>query len=93
MKIVSKETIQTLYENIAHLTGGNHHTHSVLKLAEFLKEKDAITDLNDIIEQHNALRYMPESLIETRTQIRENLLEQLRDEYGEKEYRLINSAF
>jgi hypothetical protein len=93
MKKIAPETLITLRNTIARCTEINYHTESVLELATFLKNKDYINDLKDIILQHDALRYMPESLLELRGEIKYHLMEEFRETYGEKAYHIIKTAF
>jgi 2,3-bisphosphoglycerate-independent phosphoglycerate mutase len=93
MKIINDTTLMKLRDQIADHTNWNRHNYSVLELAKFLKDSNKVLEIEEIILQHDAFGHMPMDLIEKRGEIKYELLEQFRNTYGEKAYRVINNAY
>lgn len=91
--VKAKPTIEKLAKKIERLTNINDHNNSILTLAKFLKQKKAIELMNYIIKMHNNYGHMPQQLIQLRSNILHELLENFKHKYGLIEYNLINRAF
>ena len=88
-----KPTIISLAKKIAKLTDINDHNKSVLTLAKFLKNKNSIAVMNNIIKMHNSYGFMPNALISLRKDILQNLFTMFKNKFGEIDYKLIYSSF
>ena len=88
-----KTTIDSLVADIEKLTDENAHTYSVLRLAEFLKNKKSINILKAINTLHDLYGSMPEQLIDLRGFERQELLKQVESKFGKDIRNRINSAF
>jgi len=88
-----KPTIISLAKKIQKLTDINDHNKAVLTLAKFLKNKNSIAVINNIIKMHNSYGFMPNALISLRKDILQNLFTMFKNKFGEIDYKLIYSSF
>ena len=88
-----KPTIISLAKKISKLTDINDHNKAVLTLAKFLKNKNTIAVMNNMIKMHNSYGFMPNSLISLRKDILQNLFTMFKHKFGEIDYKLIYSSF
>jgi hypothetical protein len=89
----AKPTIISLAKKISRLTDYNNHNHSILALAKFLKNKNAIDKMNYIIKMHDSYGYMPNELDNLRIKILEDLFTMFKNKYGQIDYKLIKDSF
>jgi len=87
------ETILKLQKTIADFTDINYHTNSVIELATFLNDTEALDKLNRIKTEHKRIGHLPYELSIERSEILNDLLNKLKAKYGEEVYKTIYSAF
>jgi hypothetical protein len=86
-------SVDQVIKNIAQMTDDNDHTGAVLALANLLKNEQWIKVLSCITEIQDELGHMPHKLGEFRDEIRKELIEQAKVEFGEDVANKINSSF
>jgi uncharacterized protein YjgD (DUF1641 family) len=86
-------TIQKLSKSIATDTENNDHNNAVLKLAKYLKNKDAIYMMQAIISKHKSLGHMPEELQKARNYYLKELLNQAKYKLTGSNYEAIKNSF
>ena len=89
----AKPSIISLAKKISKLTDYNDHNKSILSLAKFLKNKNAIDKMNYISKMHDSYGYMPNELDDLRIKILEDLFTMFKNKYGQIDYRLIKDSF
>jgi hypothetical protein len=92
-KIKAKPTIITLAKKIARQTDMNEHNLAILSLAKFLKQKQSIELMNNVIKMHNNYGYMPKDLINIRDTIYSQLMMILKHKYGQVDFKEIEKSF
>lgn len=85
--------IEKLAKKIGGLTQNNNHNESVLELAKFLKDEEAIDKIQAIKVKHMQIGHMPYELIEERMAINKSLLNQLKLTHGKEARDKIYSKF
>ncbi len=89
----TEKEIKATARKIARLTDNNAHNYSILELAKFMEDKDAIEKMEAIIEKHEKRTYMELEWMSERDVIRKALLNRVIFEYGEKVRNLLNGSF
>jgi hypothetical protein len=92
-KIKPKPTIISLAKKIRRQTDMNEHNLAILSLAKFLKQKQSIELMNNVIKMHNNYGYMPKDLINIRDTIYSQLMIILKHKYGQIDYKEIEQSF
>jgi hypothetical protein len=92
---VNKPSVDTnsLFKNISKLTDNNDHNQAAMELAKFTGDKTYIEQIQKIQNYHDQKGSMPQSLIQYRTAIVNNLISQISKKYGEKAAKQISKAF
>jgi hypothetical protein len=92
---VNKPSVDTksLFKNISKLTDNNDHNQAAMELAKFTGDKTYIDQIQKIQNYHDQKGSMPQSLIQYRTAIVNNLISQISKKYGEKAAKQISKAF
>lgn len=85
--------LKALYTEIARLTDINHHTESVIKLAEFLGQTKSVAILTRIVDIHLIEGSMPHALITYRNEIFYSLRNVFEAKYGIDEAMELNKCF
>jgi len=85
--------VSDVIKNIADLTDRNDHNGAALALAKLTGDKSYIEQIGKIQRYHDLKGHMPQSLIKYRTAIVNNLLNQAKNQYGDKIAKQLNNAF
>ena len=85
--------LNRLAKKIGKLTDNNNHNQSVLELAQFLKDEEAIEKMNGIKAKHLKAGSMDYAWISERNEIRVALLQQMLLRYGKDAMNKISSNF
>ena len=85
--------LQSVIRKIARQTDNNDHTGSVLTLAEFLGDAEAIEELLVIKDKHNRAGCMETEWVHERSAIMKRLLNRVLFLYGEAVRDRVNGAF
>jgi hypothetical protein len=91
--VKAKPTIIALSKKIKNLTERNDNNASILLLAKFLKSKNAIELMNNVIKMADNFGYMPNNLANIRDEIYKTLMILLKSKYGEVDYKTIQNSF
>ena len=91
--MTKQNPIEIVRETISAYTDINHHTKSVLTLAKFLEDKNAVNELKQIEKEIDLIGGLTYELDVKRRQIRLSLMEQLRIKHGQEVHDKLNSAF
>jgi len=91
--VKAKPTIIALSKKIKNLTARNDNNESILLLAKFLKSKNAIELMNNVIKMADNFGYMPNNLANIRDEIYKTLMILLKSKYGEVDYKTIQNSF
>lgn len=86
-------TIDGLIRRVGRLTQNNDHNESVMELAKFLNEQDAIDKMESIIKRHERLGHMPYELIQERMRIMGELMKKVELTYGYEIKKKLYSKF
>lgn len=92
-KIKAKPSIIYLAKKISRLTSINEHSLAVKSLAKFLKQKQYIDVMNNVIKMHNSYGYLPNDLANIRDDIYKKLMLILKHKYGTIDYQTIYKSF
>lgn len=85
--------LQTAIDKMAHLTDINHHTGSLILLAELLGNDHYTKILHHIHSIHELVGHMPFGLSEYRREVYLTLHAIAKKEYSEADYNRISNAF
>lgn len=91
--IKARPTIVLLAKKIANDTNNNNHTEAVLRLAKFLKDKEAISLLNSIKRSYDVFGYMPKQYLDSRSLLLKMLLQKAKMKLPGVDYELIYKSF
>jgi len=82
------EYLQSVVSEMKQFTARNNHTEALIKLARFLSDKEAYSQLIGLQKQ-TASSGINETQLDQRKAIRENLLRQVMEKHGKSTYRLL----
>lgn len=85
--------IQPIADKIAKLTDRNDHTGSVLELATFLHDTQAIKLLQAVQQIHQIEGSMPSEISKYRENILKKLMDKVKSKYGPEGFKTINASF
>ena len=91
--IKPRASVILLAKKIANDTDSNDHTEAVLRLAKFLKDKEAISLLNAIKKSHIKYGYLPGEYSSLRNSLHKILLQKAKMKLPGADYELLHKSF
>lgn len=85
--------IKPVVKSIANLTDKNDHNQAAMELAKFIGDKTYIEQIAKIQKYHELKGSIPQSLIQYRTTVVGNLIQQAKNKYGEEVAKQLNKSF
>ena len=89
---LSNRALNRAVADAAEMTDWNNHSGAIRTFTTHFKYNDLTSRLDRIIKEHNRLGHLPAELYDERYEILQEMLNRVRNEYGENVLRKVNSA-
>lgn len=90
---LTNEQVEAIKIEVEAATEVNDHNRAILILAQALKHAKVTKIIKGLIQIHDALEYMPSSLIELRSQVYTDLISYAKENLGSESFEKLKSAF